>query len=279
MKYILPLLLFAFIEVGAQATEPEQVCDKADAVTQPSKPAQPSQWRELQMPFEDLRIFDDLPDYVYAMPKPVYRQWVRAQNRAAQRKARREADVFNARNPQLDVYVQENEYETDTDQSQHEEASHTSATLEAQSSTGYKGRTQQTTYRGDLWGGGPVLVLNEYADRPPKLVFNGPFVNVVDPDGVLDSPEKFEEFMSKNGFGPPTDPPPGHVPPMPPDGAGIEYEEGDLIEVIPPHAGGPGLAIEIVPDVPAPPTVPEPQTADPALQQFIENLLNEGATP
>jgi hypothetical protein len=117
------------------------------------------------IPFENLHILQELPAYVQRMPDDVYVKWCQLQNAGALREAQRRADDYQARHPLIDTYVQDSEYTTQVDQSQHEEVCPTSADFTGKQSTKYSGKNRQFTYRNQRWGGGPVVVLNPYARR------------------------------------------------------------------------------------------------------------------
>ncbi|MGB0600477.1 MAG: hypothetical protein ACPGLY_27690, partial [Rubripirellula sp.] len=150
------------------------------------------------MPFEDLNVFDELPDYVYSMPKPVYRKWAKLQNKGAYREAQRKADAYRKRNPVNPVYVQSNDYDSRVTQTQHEEVTPNTADFSGTNNTKYNGRSTQRAFVPDQWAGGPVHLINPYVDRPPKMIHmpNGQAV-LADPDHVLNTQEKLDAFLKK----------------------------------------------------------------------------------
>lgn len=120
------------------------------------------------LPFENLNIFDALPGYTTSMSDEMFMKWAKAQNKMAYRKAQQRADEWNARNPALDYYIQENEYSSNSDLNQNETGSSTNATVNSESNTDYDGTNIQRTHRSaDNWGGGPVIIINPYYRGKP----------------------------------------------------------------------------------------------------------------
>jgi hypothetical protein len=118
------------------------------------------------IPFANLNVYDPLPEYTKSMPDHVFVLWAKAQNEMAYRKAQQRADEWVARNPALDIYVQDNDYDSTSTLDQTEQATSTGADVNATSRTKYSGTNVQRTYRDrSRWGGGPVLVINPYV-RP-----------------------------------------------------------------------------------------------------------------
>ena len=156
------------------------------------------QEKTVVLPFEDLNIYDELPDYVYSMPKAVYQKWAKMQNKGAYREAQRNADAYRRRNPINPVYVQTNGYDSRVTQQQHEEVSPTTADFSGTNNTKYDGRSAQRAFIPDQWAGGPVVLINPYVDRQPKMIYlpNGQGV-LADPDHVLDTEAKLEAFLKK----------------------------------------------------------------------------------
>lgn len=159
-------------------------------------PAQPQKQRVV-LPFENLGPYDELPDYVYSMPRAVYQKWVKMQNAGAYRQAQRMADDFAARHPLIDTYVQDSDYVTTVDQEQHEEVDHNSADFSGRQSTRYAGQNKQRTYRDQRWGGGPVLLLNPYTPRPPKVIFKDGLAFVADPDEQIETEEEAMKLLEE----------------------------------------------------------------------------------
>jgi len=143
--------------------------------------------KEVTVPFEDLKVFDEYPDYVYAMPRKVFEKWVGLQNEGAARKAQRLADAWRERNPFRETYVQDTKYKAHVKQSQSERVSETTAKMNGVQDTAYEGTNVQKAYRSnDGYAGGPVLVLNPYVSRPAKIIINDDGVAyVADPDRTL----------------------------------------------------------------------------------------------
>jgi uncharacterized Zn finger protein (UPF0148 family) len=152
----------------------------------------------VKIPFENMHIKSEFPDYVYAMPRKLFEKWVVMQNEGAAQKCQEMADVFRQRNPYIDTYVQSSKYRADVNQKQSEQVSETSASMEASQSTEFEGKTMQQVYRQEGYGGGPLLVLNPYCDRPPKVMFKKDgTVYVADPDKVFKTREEAEKLIEK----------------------------------------------------------------------------------
>lgn len=171
-------------------------CPDKHPAAAPKKP----QYQNIEIPFEELSWNDDLPDYVYSMPRRIYQEWAKAQNKAWARKIQRDADEFNSRNPQRVVYEQESDYDSTTEQETHETATPRSHDFSGRSRTNYDNNATQRDFMSQKWSGGPMHVLNPYAKRPAKLKWGPMGVMVMDPDGTLDTQEKFEKFMKSHGF-------------------------------------------------------------------------------
>lgn len=115
------------------------------------------------MPFEDLSVFDPLPIYTHGMPDDVFAKWAKAQNKMAYLKSRQRANEWDARNPALDTYVQDNNYTSTSDLDQSEGATSNGAKVGASSITMYSGHSVHRTFRSrNRWGGGPVVIINPY---------------------------------------------------------------------------------------------------------------------
>lgn len=151
--------LFAFLLVvaGAITVDENQPNDaKSIGVVQEAPPVE-------YMPFEDLGVFDPLPIYTHDMLNDVFVKWAKAQNKMAYLKARQRANEWDARNPALDTYVQDNDYTSISDLDQSEGATSNGAKVDAKSTTKYSGHSVQRTFRDrNRWGGGPVVVINPY---------------------------------------------------------------------------------------------------------------------
>jgi hypothetical protein len=120
--------------------------------------------------FEEINIFDALPEYTLQMPDGLFQKWAKAYNEAAHRRASQRAEDWMIRNPAMDVFVQENDYDSSSTLSQSESANSNGATVDAVSSTKYNGTSIQRTYRDrDRWGGGPVVIINPYARRSREV--------------------------------------------------------------------------------------------------------------
>ena len=149
------------------------------------------------VPFENLHIFQAFPDYVYAMPRPFFEKWVVMQNEGAYEQANRLSDAFKQRNPYRETYVQTNAYKALVQQSQHETVSENSAAMTANQETDYSGKNTQSYYRQESYGGGPVVVINPYCDRPAKVIIKSDgTVYVADPDKTL-KPGQAEKLIEK----------------------------------------------------------------------------------
>ncbi len=116
--------------------------------------------------FEEINIFDALPGYTLQMPDKLFQKWAKAHNEAARRRASQRAEDWVVRNPAMDVFVQNNDYDSSSTLNQSESANSNGATVDAASSTKYNGTSVQRTYRSrDRWGGGPVVIINPYVRR------------------------------------------------------------------------------------------------------------------
>ena len=151
-----------------------------------------------KIPYEDLNIYDELPDYVYSMPKAVYQKWCKLQNKGAYREAERRADAFRKRNPVNPVYVQTNGYDSRVTQQQSEQVTPNTADFSGTNNTSYDGRSVQRAFVPDQWAGGPVILLNPYYPRPPKMIYmpNGQGI-LADPDHVLNTQAKLDAYLKK----------------------------------------------------------------------------------
>lgn len=139
-----------------------------------------------KLPFENLHIKQALPDYCYAMPRPMYERWCAAQNTRAVQESQRLADLARQRNPWRETYVQDNEYTARVSQKQREKVSPTSASMSGTQDTKYQGKNVQNVYRSGEVSGGPVVVLNPYAPRQAAVLFKEdgtPYV--ADPDRTM----------------------------------------------------------------------------------------------
>lgn len=175
---------------GSKVTQPDELApnDTVDVpVTAP---------RRVTLPFEDLQIYDELPDYVYSMPRAVYVKWAKMQNAGAYRKAQRMADAFVARNPLNTTYVQDSDYTANVTQEQHEEVSPTTADFSGRQSTRYNGKNRQFTFQDRRYGGGPVLLLNPYMPSPPKVIFLDDGTPVIaDPDNQVRTKRQAKKLL------------------------------------------------------------------------------------
>ena len=137
------------------------------------------------VPFEDMNIMSPYPDYVYAMPRPLFEKWVVLQNAGALRKAQRLQDAYLRRNPYRETYVQTSDYTAGVTQNQIETASPDTATFSGSQDTNYSGKNFQQSYQAENYAGGPVLVLNPYVERPAKVIYGKTGAYVADPDKTL----------------------------------------------------------------------------------------------
>lgn len=115
------------------------------------------------VPFEGLSVFDPLPMYTRGMPDDLFAAWAKAQNKMSYLKAQQRANEWDARNPALDTYVQDNDYTSTSDLDQSEGATSNGAKVGASSTTRYSGHSVHRTFRTrNRWGGGPVVIINPY---------------------------------------------------------------------------------------------------------------------
>ena len=129
-------------------------------------PAPVSANEPVMLAFEAINIFDALPEYTFQMPDALFQKWAKAHNNAAYRHAQQNAEDWVIRNPAMDVFVQDNDYDSSSTLNQSESANSNGATVDAASSTKYNGTSVQRTYRDrNRWGGGPVVIINPYTRR------------------------------------------------------------------------------------------------------------------
>lgn len=152
---------------------------------------------EVTIPFENLNIFEPFPDYVYAMPRPLFVKWAKMQNDGAYAQAQMLSDTFKMRNPYRETYVQSNAYKARVQQSQSEQVSEGGASMTGDQQTDFDGRNVQSVFRQESYGGGPVVIINPYCDRPAKVMFKDDgTVYVADPDKTL-KPGQAEKLIEK----------------------------------------------------------------------------------
>jgi len=145
--------------------------------------AQPLNAEDVVVPFENLNVYDELPDYVYSMPRKTYEAWAKLQNAGAYRQAERLADAHRERNPARETFIQTYDYRALVNQSQRESVSSCNAGFNGAQDTFYSGRNVQMSYQLEPWGGGPVHILNPYCNRPAKVITDAEGVkHLVDPD-------------------------------------------------------------------------------------------------
>ena len=151
--------------------------------------------------FENIQITDPLPDYVYSMTRKDYIKWAKAQNACAYHEAELIADKFKQRNPYRETYVQRNYGESESVGVMDTGYVDYNAWVER---TYYSGASTFTVYKQNAWGGGPVVIINPYAKRPPKVMeyWHDPGKSsmtryVADPDGVVKNKAEAEEFLEK----------------------------------------------------------------------------------
>lgn len=150
------------------------------------------------VPFEDLNILSPLPDYCYAMPRPLYEKWCDMQNKGAYRQAERLADAARMRFPARETYVQDQDYSADVQQVQSESVGPTEANFAGNERTEYRGRNVQNVFQTGQSAGGPVVLLNPYTARPATVLYDETGVAyVADPDKTL-TPEEAAELLKKN---------------------------------------------------------------------------------
>lgn len=142
------------------------------------------------LPFENLHVKQALPEYCYAMPRPMFEKWCVAQNNRAYQEAQRLVDVARKRSPWRETYVQDQNYKARVTQKQNETVSPTKASMAGSQDTDYRGNNVQKVYRSGEVSGGPVVVLNPYADRPAIVLYKEDgTAYVADPDQTLTEEE------------------------------------------------------------------------------------------
>ena len=156
---------------------------------QPDKPA---------ILFENIQITDPLPDYVYAMPREEYIKWAKAQNACAYYEAELIAEKFKKRNPYRETYVRQDVGVSDSVGVMDTGYVDYNAWVQR---TYYAGASTFTVYKQNAWGGGPVVILNPYAKRPPKVMEGcnpgDKVIYVADPDNALPDFDAKKEFLKK----------------------------------------------------------------------------------
>lgn len=108
---------------------------------------------------QSFNILSPLPDEVYSMSRNEYEQWCWDQNEEALNTAQHDASKFNS--TRQNIYLRIGTYPNNTVIRSYSETS---------------------------WGGGPVVVLNPYAKRHPKVVNRNPDkrqFSILDPDGAV----------------------------------------------------------------------------------------------
>ncbi len=162
MQVVLSLLMCGILTTHVAAQEhPVEVLPQ-EPISKGMK-QQPQGIPTVVLPFENLGIYDALPDYTKSMSDVMFMKWAKAQNAMAYKKAQQRADEWAARNPALDTYIQDNNYNSTSTLDQTEGETSSGAEVSATSGTKYNGRSVQRTYRDrNRWGGGPVLVINPY---------------------------------------------------------------------------------------------------------------------
>jgi len=144
---VLPVMALAIVGIGWAKTTPKP---KPTSVT---------------IPFEVIGLFDPLPAYVRDAPLEYRVKWLKAYNEEVVRRARQQADAFNARHPAPDTYVQEQDYTSASSLDQTATAGYDSAQVQASATTRYCGRNTQRVFRATPYGGGPVVILNPYMSQ------------------------------------------------------------------------------------------------------------------
>jgi hypothetical protein len=127
------------------------------------------------MPFEEIGLFDPIPKWVLDMGPEFRIKWAKAHNETAVLKAQQRADAYRARNPVRETYVQNQEYNSSSSLDQNANNGYYNSQINAETQTTYRGRSSQTTYREDQWGGGVVVILNPYTTTEvPNEMRQGP---------------------------------------------------------------------------------------------------------
>jgi len=132
------------------------VAKKPAKVTEASAP-------QAWIAFEEIGLFDPLPPDVAAAPLEFRQKWIKAYNEMAVRRAQQRADDSRRRHPVSETYVQEQGYTSSTWLDQQLEGFYPNVGISARSGLRYQGRSEQRTFKGDEWGGGPVVLLNPYS--------------------------------------------------------------------------------------------------------------------
>lgn len=190
LKYTLIAATVMFVMTVPVLGQDQAVIEATVASKQPTKAP------VVVMPYEELNIYDELPDYVYAMSRPMYIKWAKAQNKGAYREAERLADRYRARNPVNPIYVQSNDYKSSVTQIQNESVTPNTANFAGTSDTNYRGNSVQRAYVPQQWQGGPVVLINPYMPRPPRLLYSDQgHPLIADPDRTLDTDEKVLKFL------------------------------------------------------------------------------------
>jgi hypothetical protein len=145
--------------------------------------------------FSDMTAYDPLPTYVYAMPRGEYQRWAKAQNDMGYFDAANRAKAYRDRNPPPSTYVASSGVVIDTVGVMDTSDLTYRAWLDR---TYYAGSQAFRVYTPTDWAGGPVVIINPFCKRPPKVMRVGDRFVVCDPDGVLkDRPELAEELLKE----------------------------------------------------------------------------------
>lgn len=127
-----------------------------------------------EIPFENLQIHDPLPDYVYFLDRNVYIQWVKLQNQGAYTQAKELASKNQERTYVWDDTIKRGRY------------------------LQYEGKFISSAYMNQMYGGGPVILINPYVPRPAKVLKYKGMPYLVDPDHTIKTIEEERRLLNGN---------------------------------------------------------------------------------
>ena len=163
--------------------------------------AAPCLAEEKKFTYEELRLLDPLPDYVYAMPRATYIEWGKFHNDGAFASAAAAAQAFRDKTPYSPTYISTTTGSIDSATLGDRDNSYCGdTTLDTYLSRTYF--TSSTTFRTfedrNAWGGGPVVIINPYAKRPPKIIVSDGMKYLADPDNTIKDPTAAKLFLENN---------------------------------------------------------------------------------
>jgi len=119
---------------------------------------------EIALPFEEIGLFDPVPEEIRKAPPEFRRRWIEMHNAEVVRRAQLRASEYQSQHPKPDVHVQTQRYTGTNTLDQQESGGYFNSSLQATARTNYNGSSTHRVYQPDRWGGGPVVIINPYAD-------------------------------------------------------------------------------------------------------------------